>query len=621
MMLVVKRTAQEIGHATKFIIAGFPVTLLALLGYFPGTGTPGRLPGLVYAASIPTYYFILITTLTMALIPLCLLGRAKHLVIAPKACIDSFLFLNLPLYRIYRFHIDPIFLYLFFHDFYGIGLSAHVLAYGAFSCAAVVCMNVFLYRKADTIVKRPVPIFAGALLLFMSGQMLHIWGFEYHRQDIIRYTPHFPYYYPTKSSGTMQAWSSRFPVLVPAHARSGGPEISSRPDSHSVFRYPLKEPAGNGLEKRYNILFFILESWRHDMLNEQVTPVLNGFTRRCSVFTNHLSGGTVTHSGLFSIMYGLHPTYLKYAATNPGRNQPVLMRMLNKSGYDTSVYTTSKLNGFSLKTMLFRTVRDSNYRFPGSRDCMIGDREVVAELVKSIREKRHGMPSFWFVFLTSSHHGYEYPASHAVFQPAAPRGFVITRSDSDPVPVLNRYKNSLHYVDSLFGQVLSALEETRLDRDTVIVVTSDHGEEFNDRGSGCWGHGGNYTRNQVSVPLLIFFPDRRGAIVTKRSCHVDIVPTLMKHVFGCGNDFSEYSSGTDLFHLPDHRASIAMSYVNKAYIIDDTVYAEGIMLDIYHLDDIRKKIAQYRYQASEGNGIALSEVTGTTGPLLRCHRE
>jgi membrane-anchored protein YejM (alkaline phosphatase superfamily) len=39
-----------------------------------------------------------------------------------------------------------------------------------------------------------------------------------------------------------------------------------------------------------------------------------------------------------------------------------------------------------------------------------------------------------------------------------------------------------------------------------VIVTSDHGEEFNDTGKNYWGHNGNFSPYQVAVPLLVRGP-------------------------------------------------------------------------------------------------------------------
>ncbi|MDP2514042.1 sulfatase-like hydrolase/transferase [Photobacterium damselae subsp. piscicida] len=48
----------------------------------------------------------------------------------------------------------------------------------------------------------------------------------------------------------------------------------------------------------------------------------------------------------------------------------------------------------------------------------------------------------------------------------------------------NRYKNALFYIDGLIAKVLKHIDL----QNTIIVITSDHGQEFNDNKQNYWGH-------------------------------------------------------------------------------------------------------------------------------------
>ncbi|RIQ10809.1 choline-sulfatase [Jiangella rhizosphaerae] len=87
------------------------------------------------------------------------------------------------------------------------------------------------------------------------------------------------------------------------------------------------------------------------------------------------------------------------------------------------------------------------------------------------------------------------------------------------------YYGLVTYVDRKVGQLLDALEETgRLD-DTVVIVTSDHGDMLGERGmvqKRC------FYEWSARVPLLVAFPDGRGAgtrVATPVSM-MDIAPTV-----------------------------------------------------------------------------------------------
>jgi arylsulfatase A-like enzyme len=63
------------------------------------------------------------------------------------------------------------------------------------------------------------------------------------------------------------------------------------------------------------------------------------------------------------------------------------------------------------------------------------------------------------------------------------------------------YRGEIEYLDENFGKLLARLEADGLYDDTMIVLTSDHGEEFHEHG-GFW-HGLTLYDEQIRVPLLV----------------------------------------------------------------------------------------------------------------------
>jgi membrane-anchored protein YejM (alkaline phosphatase superfamily) len=305
----------------------------------------------------------------------------------------------------------------------------------------------------------------------------------------------------------------------------------------------------------------------------------------------------VTVSGLFSILYGLHPNYTTHIQAVTGLYNTVLNKALKQHRYHSEVYTSSNLTRFSLKDMIFKDVRPEDYHYKHSSEYVKNDQLLVDSLVTSIKKAQGGKPNYWFTFLTSSHHSYYYPKSHEIFEPIATEGTFLLDKFAEPQPFLNDYQNSLHFSDALFGEILTELEHSGLLDSTIIVVTSDHGEAFNDNQSGYWGHGSNFTRYQISVPLILYLPDlKTGSTINKRSGHVDIIPTIMKYGFGCTSPVKDYSSGADLLNLPSGRGLIVESYINKAYLFGDTVYVNSFGMDSYHIDNINQKNEKIDYQ-------------------------
>ncbi|MEN8184584.1 MAG: sulfatase, partial [Myxococcota bacterium] len=90
------------------------------------------------------------------------------------------------------------------------------------------------------------------------------------------------------------------------------------------------------------------------------------------------------------------------------------------------------------------------------------------------------------------------------------------------------YQGEIGYLDANFGELLDRLESLGLSEDTLIVLTADHGEEFQDHGG--WWHGLTLYDEQVRVPLLVRWPagwkaepDATDYLVRS----IDVAPTLV----------------------------------------------------------------------------------------------
>ena len=95
------------------------------------------------------------------------------------------------------------------------------------------------------------------------------------------------------------------------------------------------------------------------------------------------------------------------------------------------------------------------------------------------------------------------------------------------------YQTSIHYTDTLVGQVLDDLDRRGLAEETVVIVTADHGEEFQESGPEYRIHGSGFSRYQLQVPLLVAWPGREAIHASYRTSHYDIAPTLLGDLAGC----------------------------------------------------------------------------------------
>jgi len=93
------------------------------------------------------------------------------------------------------------------------------------------------------------------------------------------------------------------------------------------------------------------------------------------------------------------------------------------------------------------------------------------------------------------------------------------------------YDGEVAYVDSLLGNLVSALSERKLEQSTTVLFTSDHGEGLGEHGEQA--HGYFLYDATLRVPLILKDPSfpLRNRVVTDQVRSIDITPTLIE-LFG-----------------------------------------------------------------------------------------
>lgn len=112
-----------------------------------------------------------------------------------------------------------------------------------------------------------------------------------------------------------------------------------------------------------------------------------------------------------------------------------------------------------------------------------------------------------------------------------------------------RYDGEIAFVDQQVGRILDFVKQGKLNDNTVIIVTSDHGEAFGEH--GLYRHGFEVWEELIRVPLIIYVPGIAPKRERVRRSGVDLVPTILE-VFGMpvpGRGAEDFLSGWSL--LPD----------------------------------------------------------------------
>ncbi len=266
-------------------------------------------------------------------------------------------------------------------------------------------------------------------------------------------------------------------------------------------------------DRPLNVLLICVDTMRHDRAGyagyEQLTtPALDRLASQGIVFSNAYSQTGWTLPSMATILTGTYPK--THGATDfhlsMDPSVPTLAATLRDRGYDTRAFTSQLLlthkYGFAAG---FRKFDDSVLDMGPTHDTSTGERisDLAIEDLDNLTE-----PFFMWVHYFDPHYKY---LSHAPWDEFGD-------SDSD------RYDQEIAFADRQIGRLLDALDELGLDDRTIVIFTSDHGEEFGE-------HGGEYHRTTydevVRVPLVVrapFLAPGESDVITDQ---IDFVPTIL----------------------------------------------------------------------------------------------
>lgn len=161
----------------------------------------------------------------------------------------------------------------------------------------------------------------------------------------------------------------------------------------------------------------------------------------------------------------------------------------------------------------------------------------VAEVSREWLAADTEQPFFLFMNFCDPHAPYIPPFEHDLYSDdstdlESPRAVDVAYnrqpvSDEMREHLISLYDGEVHYMDKQIGNVLEDLHNRGVYNDTLIIVTSDHGEYFGEHGR--LGHGGHLHEVVVKIPLLVKYPEsRQTGRLDHRVSLVDLMPTVLE---------------------------------------------------------------------------------------------
>ena len=533
----------------------------------------------IFSAFLGHFSSLNLVFFCVALLPLVLLIPHRFLIktllvlIATSACVA--IVLDYQVYTQYRFHINGVLLNLIIEDggeeIFVFSWVTWLFAIGAL--LGILLTQILLAWLVDRWIlpsrtKAGVWIGIICILSFVGSHSIHIWADAHYDQRITSLTRHIPFYYPTTAKGFLQkqGWAN-----LDKNREQAQQALKLSSAGKKGLDYPKSPLSCQPPEAMKNVLLIVIDTWRYDELDAQTTPFLSTLKEENSslYFDKHYSGGNSTKSGIFSLFYGLPSSY--WSAMSAGLTSPVMMDQFQQANYQMGVFASAKLTHPAFDRNVFAGIENLRTSSKGD-NAWQKDQDINADWAEFLKERDQSKPFFGFLFYDSPH-AYTFPSG--AIEPIEPLweriDHLALNQDFDPTAYFNRHRTSVKYVDKLIKQAVEQLKQQGLYDDTVILITADHGEEFNDNGQNFWGHGSNYTDVQTRVPMLIHWPGKQTKPTEHRTSHMDLSSTLLSEVLGCSNPSADYSIGKNLFDETPREWLYAGSYYNYAILMEDSI--------------------------------------------------
>lgn len=486
------------------------------------------------------------------------------------ALVSVLLFLNMQVYDIYRFHINGFVLNLVFG-----GGGSEIFTF-----------DTALYLREGLLLAIFVALAIGAWIASMKlsrlctrafvwttiGVMLGctLWAHGYHiyaafmqKSSVLKSQRLIPYYFPTTANSLME----RFGLTPPQ-----GDAFADTPSTASgEVNYPLHPIVAEKPDHQPNILLILIDSWSRRALDPETMPNVWKYAGENHLYDNHFSCSNGTRGSVFGIYFSA-PAYY-WDLFESSKVNPVFIDTMLDEGYTCQVYPGATLVGPPFFRVVFRKIPNLNISTPG-KTAWNRDRAITDNFIHDLHGyAESGKPFFSMVFYDLPH-SFEITPEQIRFKPSwSFADYTKLNNDLDPTEFFNLYRNTCYETDKMIGDLLAALEKEGVADNTVVIITGDHAQEFNENRKNFWSHGGNFSHWQIQVPLIMHTPGEEGGKVSRhRTTHYDIVPTLMQRFLGVKNPADDYSAGHLLTDTTSRDWHVVGSELNYGFIVaGDTI--------------------------------------------------
>jgi len=279
------------------------------------------------------------------------------------------------------------------------------------------------------------------------------------------------------------------------------------------------------------LVFVLVDTLRADHVRADLTPgILDHFKggRRWNQATANCSWTVPSVASMFTARPTLAISTPSGDMVGVPRGLATWPSLLDNAGFQGAAvvanYTVHTLNGFSEG---FGTYLVPDGHGPKSHP----DATWVVEEARRWLLAHRGEDAFLYLHLMDPHQPYRSHSDPGVAAPdLEPLAMRRREATAEEAALLRRlYADEVRHVDEVLTPFLDALAD-----DTVVVLTSDHGEALGEHGA--WGHGLNLYQEGVLVPLLVRGPGVPPGDVDTPVQLLDLGPTVLELMGVAGAD-------------------------------------------------------------------------------------
>ena len=404
----------------------------------------------------------------------------------------------------------------------------------------------WVWRKLRKLTRKHVggPIAFVFGVCFLGSHLIYIWADANLYRPVTMQRSNFPFSYPMTAKTFMEKQGLLDRQEYTKRRAEQGVKNSE------LVRYPIQKLSFNDQGTGQNLMIIMVDSLRSDMITPMVMPNLSAFADQNLDFTDNYSSSNSDSTGVFGLLYGLPSGYAN--SIRAENKSPILLNTLQNRGYHFGLFS-----GENFELPIYREAIFANTKLATTDsehpDQVPSDAHALKDWQHWLVKQKIGQPWFSFLELTSVQQFKEGEHYKPRFTPSLGSNAINEKGVDSTLLLKNSYRNAAFHIDEMLGRVFADLEAKGVLDNTIVVIASNHGTEFNETGNNTWGSGSNYSKYQIKVPLIIHWPDHAAQDVTRLTSNLDVVPTLMESLLNVATAPSNYSSGVSLFDQNNDR--------------------------------------------------------------------